>query len=127
MILLDTHSWVWWAADRSQLSRRALKAIEADDELVVSSISCWEVATLIRKNRLTFDRDPSAWIEAALALPKIVPVALTPEIAATAGFLEGFHGDPADRILCATALRMNLSLVTKDRLLHDWPAIKTVW
>ena len=56
MTVLDTHAWVWWLDDDPRLSDGALAAIDASDELAVSAISVWELATLERLGRLTFCR-----------------------------------------------------------------------
>jgi PIN domain nuclease of toxin-antitoxin system len=81
LILLDTHVWVWWAAEPKKLSARARKAVESIDEIGVSAISPWEVAMLVSKGRLELDRDVLLWIRQALALPKVSLVPLSPEIA----------------------------------------------
>ncbi len=128
MILLDTHVWVWWAAEPKKLSARARKAIESTAEIGVSSISPWEVAMLVSKGRLELDRDTLTWVRQALALPGVTLIPLAPEIAvASAELGPDFPGDPADRILAATALRLRVPLVTRDRRLRAVKSLQTVW
>jgi len=128
LILLDTHAWVWWAAEPGKLSTRARKAIETSDEIGVSAISPWEVATLVARGRLALDRDVLIWVRQALALPKLILVPLSPEITVdSTSFGPGFPGDPADRILGATALRLRIPLVTRDRRLRAEKALQTIW
>ena len=127
MILLDTHAWVWWADQSRKLSARARRAIDRTDQIGVSAISCWEVATLVRKGRLVLDREATVWIAQALALPSVVALDLSPQVAIVAGLLDGLHGDPADRIIVATALHHGATLVTKDTAIRSYETLTTVW
>ena len=129
MILLDTHVWIWWAAETPQrLSARARRAISESPSIAVSAISPWEVAMLVAKGRLELDRDVLVWIRQALALPRVTLVPLTPEIAVRSTRLgAGFPGDPADRILVATARELGASLATKDAILRNAEGVRTVW
>ncbi|HQQ77157.1 MAG TPA: type II toxin-antitoxin system VapC family toxin [Thermoanaerobaculia bacterium] len=129
MILLDTHAWIWWAAETPRrLSARARRAIADSPSVGVSAISAWEVAMLVAKGRLELDRDVLVWIRQALSLPRVTLVPLTPEIAVRSTRLgDGFPGDPADRILVATARELGAQLVTKDRALRRVEGVRIVW
>ncbi len=133
MIVLDTHAWLWWASDRSRLSTAARTAIDNTDVIAVSAITCWEIATKVARGRLTLDRDVEEWIDDALAVDRRTEVlAVTRAIASRAGRLaDGLHGDPADRIIAASAIESRAALVTKDRVLRAWArssgALRAVW
>jgi len=129
VILLDTHAWIWWAAETPRrLTARARRAIEDSPSIAVSAISPWEVAMLVAKGRLELDRDVLVWIRQALALPRVTLVPLTPEIAVRSTRLgAGFPGDPADRIIVASARELGASLVTKDQVLRRAEGVRTVW
>ena len=127
MIVLDTHAWIWWAAESTKLSKPARTQIEAANRIGVPAISCWELAMLVAKNRLDLDREVLLWMRQALALPRVELIALSPEIATTAATLSDFHGDPADRLIVATSLTLEATLVTRDRLIRDWPGVRTAW
>ena len=128
MIVLDTHAWVWWATESKQLSARARRAIEESDALGISVISCWEVAMLVEKGRLGFNQSTELWIERALEFPALTVLPLTPVTATMAVRLPApFHGDPADRMIVATCLKIEAQLVTKDRALRRWRHIDTIW
>jgi PIN domain nuclease of toxin-antitoxin system len=128
VIVLDTHAWIWWAAERSKLSSKARAAVDGADSLGVSAISCWEVAMLVKKSRLQLDRKTLVWIDQALELPRVVLLPLTPEIAvSSAEIADAFEGDPADRIIAATALSHRAALVTKDRRLRQLDEPQTIW
>jgi len=71
MILLDTHVWVCWAASAPKLSKKAEKVINEAKIIYVSVISCWEIAMLVSKGRLIFDRDVEVWLNLALKLPRL--------------------------------------------------------
>ena len=114
-VLLDTHVVLWWQAGGDRLTRAAARAIEAADEILISPLTCWEIATLQRLGRIALDRDPTQWIQDLLQGDRIVSALLTPEAAAWAGGLaESFPGDPIDRLLYGTARDLRVPLVTKD-------------
>jgi PIN domain nuclease of toxin-antitoxin system len=127
VIVLDTHAWVWWAATPARLSLAARRAIDAADEIGVSVISCWEVAMAVAKGRLAFDRDPLAWLREAIRQPRVEMVTISAEIAVLSTTLAGFHGDPADRLIVASALDRAAPLVTMDRSIRRWKGVSTVW
>jgi PIN domain nuclease of toxin-antitoxin system len=118
-LLLDTHVWIWlMTGEPGRLSPDALGPIEvAKDrgDVHIAAISLWEVAMLESRGRLRLSMDCLAWIRAALTAPGVDLVPLTPEVAVASAYLPGeFHGDPADRLLVATARTHDLILVTKD-------------
>ncbi|HYO16416.1 MAG TPA: type II toxin-antitoxin system VapC family toxin [Thermoanaerobaculia bacterium] len=128
MILLDTHTWVWWFAQPNQLSAAAVEAIGDADEVGVSPISCWEVAMLSRKGRLKLDRDTLVWVQDALSETTFTVLPITPPVATLAGTLGSeFHGDPADRLIVATACMLGATIVTKDRRIRSYPMVNTLW
>src|SRR5262249_40456947 len=115
MILLDTHAWIWWVAEPSRLGKKAIAQIKAADRIGVSAISCLEVATAVVKGRISMDRGILDWLAEALAQPKIELLPLSPQVCVKATQLgPRFHGDPADRIIVATALLETAVLATKD-------------
>lgn len=134
MIVLDTHAWIWWVADPARLSSAARKAIDRERVRGVCAISVWEVAMLVARSRLVLDREVAEWIRDALAEPGIELLPLTVEIALAAGGagvesgtpLE-LQGDPADRMIAATALIHRARLVTRDERLRSVRALETVW
>lgn len=128
MVLLDTHAWIWWCNAPDRLSTTAREACEQADVLLVAAISAWEVGMLVAKGRLGLDRDVADWVDEALALPRLQLAPLSPRVAVRASHLPGeLHGDPADRMLVATALENACPLITKDDLLLRYPHVKAVW
>ena len=123
-VLLDTHVWVWLMLGDNRLgnaNRRLLERAIPDGQLFVSIISVWEVAMLEAKERLTLTTDCESWVREALAAPGIRLAELTPSIAISSTRLPGeFHGDPADRMLIATARESELTILTADHAILQY-------
>jgi len=125
LLLLDTHCWLWAQLGlTSQLSRGALSAIrraESGGRLRVSVISVWELGMLEQKGRISLPMDVRTWVREAFTKPGLSLEPLTPEIAIEISHLPGdMHGDPADRILAATARILGATLLTKDQRLIEY-------
>jgi PIN domain nuclease of toxin-antitoxin system len=131
VIVLDTHTLLWWVNDPSTLSMPAKQAIDAAVEsrsVHVSSISAWEIALLVDRGRLRLALDVRDWICRCEALPFLTFVPLDNAIAVESVRLPDFpHADPADRIIAATTLSLGAVLVTKDDKLQNYPHVKTIW
>jgi PIN domain nuclease of toxin-antitoxin system len=125
-VLLDTHTWIWLCSGSGQLSKQTVSAINTAarlSHLTVSVISVWEVGVLASKKRALFEPSVEAWVEAALSLPGLTLSPITSQIALASSFLPGgLHGDPADRIIVATARLHDLVLLTRDRLILRYGA-----
>lgn len=127
-VVLDSHAVHWWSAEPDRISRPARKAITEADELVIADISWFELAWLARHERIVLTVPIAAWLGRLATLVRTVPV--TPAIASTAVNLpSSFPGDPADRLIYATAIDRGWPLITKDRRLRDHrhPHQVTVW
>lgn len=129
MVVLDTHAWIWWTADPERLSPAARAAADEADSVGIAAISCWELGMLALRGRITLDRDPARWVRQALARPGVVALPLGPKIAVAAALLEGegLNGDPADRMIYATARDAGAKLVTRDRRLREFDLRATIW
>jgi PIN domain nuclease of toxin-antitoxin system len=124
-LILDTHIWLWVVnGNAERLSPETIVAIEnasCADQLGVSVISVWEVGMLESKGRIVVPEGGQTWVKAALTAPGLRLLPLTPEIALASSQLPGqIHGDPADRILVATARILKGTLVTCDQPLLDY-------
>lgn len=116
-LLLDTHIWIWLMLGEN-LTLKSQSLIEEHAQagrLFLSCISLWEVSMLTAKNKIHLDRPCHEWIDAALNEPQINVISLSPAISVESAYLPGdFHGDPADRIIVATARVELLTLLTRD-------------
>jgi PIN domain nuclease of toxin-antitoxin system len=127
-LILDTHVVLWWFSEPERLSKGATVAIWDADDLAVAAITWYELAWLASHNRITLTSSIDAWLDQLAH--RLLTFNLTPAIASTAAsFPDIFPGDPADRLIYATAIRNGARLVTKDRRLraHPHPHPLTVW
>ena len=113
--VFDTHVWVWSAAG----DPRAERIRDFSGTAIVSAISQWEVSMLAMKGWLTLIPDEESWFSQNLASPvSLAP--LTAEISTASCRLPDFHGDPADRIIVATARTLGIPLITADEKIIRW-------
>jgi PIN domain nuclease of toxin-antitoxin system len=131
VIALDTHALLWWVSGDDHLSTRASKAIRQalrKGPVVASAISVFEIATAVRRGRYRLSRPVGAWLDDLRALPELRIEPVTEEIARHAGsWGDAFPGDPADRLIAATALMLGTSLVTADERIAAARVVRTVW
>jgi|SRR5450631_1151092 PIN domain nuclease of toxin-antitoxin system len=131
MIVLDTHALVWWVTGDTSLSKKAKNAIArelAGGEIVVSSISAWEIAMLVAREKLVLTMDVGRWLVTVGEIEGVRFVPVDVEIATKSVALPGeFHNDPADRMIVATARKLAVPLVTKDAKIRSYAHVKTIW
>ena len=128
MIVLDTHTWLWWQTAEEKLSGPARTEIDGAERIGVCTVSCYEIARAAARGRIALDRDVSAWVGQALRTERVEPLGLSHGIAVAAGALgPKFPGDPVDRIIYATTLERGTRLVTRDRALRTLDPVRTVW
>ena len=129
MILLDTHVLVWAVAEPGRLSRAAVSAIRrsrATGGLAIAAITLWELASLVARGRIQAYGTVEASVQLLIEDVNVRPI--TPEIAALATqFPPEFSGDPADRLIAATARAEGLTLLTRDQNIRRSPLVRTVW
>lgn len=127
-VVLDSHVVHWWSAEPDRISAAASTAISEADELAVADISWFELAWLARHERIVVTIPIAAWLQRLAAQVRSIPV--TPAIASAAVALPSiFPGDPADRLIYASAMENGWRLITKDRKLraHRHPHPITLW
>ncbi len=122
MILLDTHTLVWLDEGNKRLGKKSKELIDEglnNEELGVSSISFWEIAMLMRKQRLSLLTPVSQWMQDLLQ-QGLHEIPVTGGIGIIAAQLPDFHGDPADRLITATAIFNSATLITADDNILNW-------
>ena len=131
VILLDTCALIWDALQPSRLTDRAREAITRGDQqnaLFMSDISHWEVAMLVKRRRLDIAASSSEFLNLYLRSRDVSVIPISPEIAElSCSFDTNLGKDPADRIICATALLHNASIVTADRNMLGNKLLDTTW
>jgi PIN domain nuclease of toxin-antitoxin system len=128
-LLLDTHVWLWWLLGQSELAeaeRSALDALAASGRPPgISAISLWEAQMLASKGRLALDAPLTHWLATAAAAETVTVLPLNVGVILALDALPtGFHGDPADRIIVATARAHGLPLATRDSNIRRSRAVK---
>lgn len=124
MIILDTHVWLWWVNQDSQLKATWLECIEEADQVGVSAISLFEVSWLERHKRIKLPCSRLEWFEKALTGSHIQLIPITSEVAGKAVDLTEHHSDPQDRIIIATALVHDALLLSADGKFKLYTEIK---
>ena len=118
MLILDTHVLIWTIEEAAGLGKGAREHIAQALEtgVFLSAISFWEIGMLVRKGRIRLNRPYSEWCDTISSHPAVMVLPVDAETAMEAAMLpEGVHGDPADRILMATARVNDMALLTVDR------------
>jgi len=118
-LLLDTHVWVWLINADDRLNRnKYLKIIEhysTQGAVRVSAVSIWELGMLVAKERLILSKNIHQWVQESLDSKGISLESLSIDILLESASMEGVHGDPADRMILATALNINAMIMTADK------------
>ena len=132
MIVIDTHTLLWWVSGSGALSTAATKAIEntlrEGGEVLISSISAWEIAMLVEKGRLVLSMDVESWLDEVAQIDGVRFLPVDNEIGVKSTALPGeFHKDPTDRMIVATARKSALPLVTADEKILQYEHVKTIW
>ena len=128
LVLLDTHVLLWRILEPARLSRLATRAINGAQRLYVADITLREIAMLVHAGRVEIDRDIGPWLEQAIDELALQVVAISPRIAArSTRIAQNFHGDPADQVIAATAIELDVPLVTADERLRASGAFRTIW
>ena len=130
MILLDTHVVLWLALESARVSKKAKSAIEQarvrNEELAISDISRFEIASLSRKDRIQLNTGLEAFLSEIESRFVVLP--MTSQICAQAvAFGRDLLRDPADRVIAATALVKGAPLISADRALRATEGLSTIW
>lgn len=133
MIVLDTHALLWWVNGDAQLSQTALDTITQElnsenGEVLVSSITAWEIALLVEKGRLTLSMNIDDWLDTVSEIDGVSFVSLDVATAVESTRLPGeFHKDPADRMIVSLARHLNVILITADEKISAYRHVRTLW
>jgi PIN domain nuclease of toxin-antitoxin system len=125
-LLLDTHTFMWWDSEPSQLSKRVDAAMrDPANEIVLSVISIWEMSIKAQLGKLNL-RIPLANIVAEQRANglRLLPVSL--EHVLEVERLPPIHRDPFDRLLAAQSIIEGLEFATKDAIFENYP-VRLFW
>ena len=129
-IICDTHILIFWQDDPVRLSASAGNAIETglkNKTLACSDISLWEIAMLFHSGRLRDDISPVQYMSDLCLALSLTVLPITPDIASLSQGNFFLHKDPADRLIAATAMHHNASLVTADKKIRALKEFNIIW
>ena len=126
MLVLDTHAALWWTLEPARLGRTVAARLAREDRVGIPTIVFWETSLLVRKRKLQLGMAAAEWAREVCAIPRVMALPLTMEIALLADTL-AMHPDPTDRFIVATAMVHDSPLGTKDALLRELRVVQTVW
>jgi PIN domain nuclease of toxin-antitoxin system len=129
--LLDTHILVWWRTAPERLSaaqNRALLELEKRGQPAgISAITLWELAMMVARGRQEINVPLDYWLEEIENHPMLEVLPISATVAAESVRLtDGFHKDPADQIIVATARCHSLHLLTADERIRSWGKVALV-
>ena len=126
--LLDTCALFALTESGRALSAPTRRLIEAPhSEVWISAISAFEIAQKHHHGRLTLPLPPEVWFRAVLEQHQVQELPLTSTIGALAAALPPIHRDPFDRLILATALNHQLTIITSYQIIQNYPGIRTLW
>jgi PIN domain nuclease of toxin-antitoxin system len=125
-ILLDSHAFFWWATADRKLSGTAYAAIDEDDQVYISAVVAWEIASKIRSGKWPEARLLADDFFATIAHYEFHHLPVTLEHAHLAGSMPARHRDPFDRLLAAQARIEDVALVTADPAFREFE-VRLVW
>jgi PIN domain nuclease of toxin-antitoxin system len=126
--LLDTHAWIQRALDDNLPPLVNQTMTRHAKTLAIADISLWETAKLVELGRLRLSIPLTNFFQMAIT-EELTVLPITPAIAARVVDLEssGFHKDPADQLIVATALTHGLRLISNDARIHKWSGVPLLW
>jgi PIN domain nuclease of toxin-antitoxin system len=126
-VLIDTHALIWAGLEPTRLGKRAA-AILADgsNEVFVSAVSAWEIATKVRLGKLPEAQRLEREFISSLESAGYTLLAITAAHALRAGRLDGDHRDPFDRMIAAQAIAEDIPVISGDTKLDSF-GISRIW
>ena len=126
MIVLDTSVLIFWTLDPQRLSPKAKQTLEQADHILISSISLWEIALKVKRQKLDIPLPFNEYVDRLLRIGNLEILAVDIQTWLDNVDLPWDHRDPADRTIVALAVRKNCPLITSDEMIANFFA-KTIW
>lgn len=123
--LLDTHAFLWFVLNDSQLSPKALQLIvEPAHNILISPASYWEIAIKVSLGKYQIPGSFQVWMEQQIAANAFQILPITIAHVATVTTLPFHHRDPFDRLLIAQALTEKIAIVSVDRVFDSYSVLR---
>ena len=127
LIVLDTHVLLWALLQPEELPediKQCITVAQENSQLLVCSISLWEIAMLKSKRRINIYQPMRDFLESITGIDGLSVKDISAEVAAeSVQLMDDFHGDPADRIIVATAKCYGATLITRDQKILTWASL----
>jgi PIN domain nuclease of toxin-antitoxin system len=123
--LIDTHIFLWMAAEPEKLAERARNICETG-ELVFSVASVWEVGIKWESGRLQLPAPPREYMASQIKRGGVSLLPIQYRHALRVASLPMLHKDPFDRMLAAQCLEEGLKCVTRDSAIGAY-GVETIW
>ena len=125
--LIDTHTFLWWTTDDSQLSTCARDLIaDGDNEIFLSAASVWEMVIKTARGKLILPEAPADYITSRMSRYRFRALPIQMDHTLKVYELPPIHQDPFDRMLIAQSLTESIPLVTKDETIRQY-GVETIW
>lgn len=128
-VVLDTCAILWAVSEPEVLTEKSRSVLISEStEVLVSPISCAEIACAVERQRILLDRHWRLWFRHFVELNQwtVVPIGLS-VIEEAYSLPEYTRRDPADRIIVATARKQDCAVITADREIIEYPHVDTIW
>lgn len=125
-ILIDTHTFLWFINDGSNLSSSARNLVESEPYVFLSIASLWEISIKLSIGKLSLPKQFSQFITEQLSLNQITVLPIKVIHLEAVSSLPLHHRDPFDRLLIAQAIVEQISIVSADRMFDHYD-VKRLW
>lgn len=125
-LLIDTHTFLWFIHDDPNLSDRAASLLESDADLLLSTVSLWEIAIKVNLQKLTLPDAYEIFIPHQIQINSIEVLPIQISHLAVAAKLPLHHRDPFDRLLISQSIAEQISIVSIDQK-FDGYVVDRLW
>ena len=125
-LLLDTCTFLWLAGGGSLSAAAAAAVRDPSNDVLLSAVSVWEIASKHRAGKLPLPESPDQLIPTERRLRGVAALAFDEESALQVLRLPRLHRDPFDRMLISQAIAHSLAIVTPDPLVTQYP-VRVIW
>ena len=126
-LLLDTCALLALSGQAGRLSRSASRALTAPESVFVSPVTAWEIAIKAKSGKLRLATTADDWFRLTLERYHLFEAPFRTGLLCAAADLPLIHRDPFDRVLVATCLSENLTILTSDKVIPVYPGVHAIW
>ena len=125
--LLDTHTFLWFVLNQSELSSVAHDLIiNPNHDIFLSPVTYWEIAIKISIGKYQLPGPYEAWMNQQIFTNTFEILPITIAHTAIIISLPFHHKDPFDRLLISQAIVENIPIISTDRIFDSYP-VDRIW